>query len=94
MDLQLHIFTFSMFAMPCMCTNFIRPFLTPNIKNIVYFEMNEVEDINYENYISISDQEKWMIYWNGSTIPEVIVGQKIKKKRPGQKNQFHIIFSK
>ena len=78
MDLQLlHIFTFSMFAMPCMCTNFIKPFLTPNIKNIVHFEMNEVEDINYENYISISDQEKWMIYWNGSTIPEVIVGQKI-----------------
>ena len=69
MDLQ--ILAFAMFAMPCLCTNFIGPFLTPNIKNIVHFEINDVEDMYYENYISISDQEKWMIRWNGSIIPEV-----------------------
>ena len=88
MDLVLLILTFAVFALPCMCTNFIGPFLTPNIKNIVHYEINDVEDMNYENYISVSDQEKWMIHWNGSIIPEVTdaiivldeVGQKVFQK--------------
>ena len=71
MNLVLRILTFAVFALPCMCTNFIGPFLTPNIKNIVHYEIDNVEDMNYENYISASDQEKWMIHWNGSIIPEV-----------------------
>ena len=87
-NLVLQILTFAVFALPCMCTNFIGPFLTPNIKNIVHYEINDVEDMNYENYISVSDQEKWMIHWNGSIIPEVTdaiivldeVGQKVFQK--------------